>query len=86
MCRDFRLLIDSFDRFKPYYLPIDSPKRQHFLDRINEGLGMALVSDWAPQGTDHKNYNTDYRNIDAAPCVQVLCAEIKPFLDRFYDS
>lgn len=86
LCRDFHTLIDQYDRLKPLYLPLDSPKREDFLEAINQALGVQLVTDWIPKGVDHSNDSIDYRTVVADPCIQVLCAEIKPFLDRFYDS
>lgn len=86
LCRDIHTLIDTFDIFDPLYLPLDSDRRDDFLNAINADLGTHIVTDWEARGVDYHNDGIDYRDIDAEPCIQRLCTEIKPFLDRFYDS
>lgn len=48
---DLSYLVDHFDGFNPYYLPIDRPDRQAYLDRINDGLGLNLQTDWPVFGS-----------------------------------
>ena len=43
----YRIQRKFVDKFGPLYFPIDSPKRQIFLDRINERLGTQIETDWA---------------------------------------
>jgi len=85
MCADFRTLVEKLNPLNPYYLPIDSDRRQEFLDKINDGLGLNLETDWKPIGEQKGNSHLRHDAVDCSPVVAKLCEEIKPFLDRFYD-
>ena len=84
MCDDFRTVVEQFDPLNPYYLPIDSERRQDFLDEINIAFDLELETDWTPIGEIEGNAHLRHGDVECSPLVAELCDEIKPFLDRFY--
>ncbi len=45
---DFRRLVSAIDPLGPYYLPLDVPNRQEYLDLINRELCQNLTTKWTP--------------------------------------
>jgi hypothetical protein len=86
MCRNFRTIVYTLDPLNPHYLPIDSPDRQKYLDKINEDMDLDLKTDWEPTGKRLGNDKLRHYDCPADPQTLKLCEEIKPFLDRFYDT
>jgi hypothetical protein len=87
MCRDFRTLYYKFDLLGPRYLPLDVDNRQDYLDKINEDFDLDLQTDWSPAGSERLGYhNLRHQQCNGDSHTLELCKEIKPFLDRFYDS
>lgn len=78
------LLVTEIDVLSPFYLPIDVPDRQGYLDSLCALLERPATADWTPQGSYHGNSELRHTDIDASPEVEGLCERIKPFLDRFY--
>ncbi len=77
-------LVNDIDPLGPYYLPLDSEKRDACLQQINEGLGLRLHTLWQPAGVKQNNQRLRHSDVSASPGVTALCNRIKPFLDRFY--
>lgn len=46
LCSQYRALVTALDPLKPFYLPVDVPNRQKYLDLINDITGLNLVTDW----------------------------------------
>ena len=46
MLDGFRRLVTAIDPLNPYYLPLDVPDRQDWLDRINNDLNLDLQTNW----------------------------------------
>lgn len=61
---------------KPYILPIDHDNRQEYLDRINEGLGLSLKTDWPV--INKKNFQSPLGSDFS------VCERHRPFFDRIY--
>ncbi len=80
----FECLVNDVDKFDPYYLPLDSDRRDEYLQKINEGLGLDLVTDWGAKGVKQNNQSLRHTDVTASRNVEALCERIKPFLDRFY--
>jgi hypothetical protein len=41
----------QFDRFNPFYIPIDKTDKQNRLDALADHLGVELATDWTPINT-----------------------------------
>jgi hypothetical protein len=46
MCVLWYILAEMLDKYNPYYLPVDHKDRDSYLQKINEGLGLNLKTDW----------------------------------------
>jgi len=68
----------------PFFLPLDVPDRQDYLDRLNEATGLGLKTDWKPEGVKNNNFDLRYTDVEPNQRTVALCERIKPFLDRFY--
>jgi hypothetical protein len=84
MCREYKTMIEEYDKFDPLYIPIDSPHREKYLASLNNRLGLDLETDWTPVGEEEDNSDYDYTVPTEHECVERLCADIEPFLRRFY--
>ncbi len=83
MFEGFRMLVTAIDPLKPYYLPIDVPDRQNWLDRINTDLGLELRTDWAVIG-EHDPLGPPGRLCSTEIAwVEGLMEELSGFFGRF---
>ena len=80
LVEEWRVLIDKIDPHKPYYLPIDSPDRQNYLDAINKDLGLNIRTRWKVAHSKKETYSL---NPNSYPIDKELDF-IKPFTSRFY--
>ena len=69
---------------EPFFLPLDVPDRQDYMDAINEATGLDLKTDWKPRGVRHNNSDLRHTDIEPTEKIEALCERIKPFIDRFY--
>ncbi|MBT8439714.1 MAG: hypothetical protein KJO91_08305 [Gammaproteobacteria bacterium] len=78
------VLVEDIDPLQPFYLPLDVPDRQDYLDTLNAATGRDMATDWSPQGVVHNNQ--DLRHTDLTPSADILalCDRIGGFLSRFY--
>ena len=81
----WEVLVNEIDPLEPYYLPLDVPDRQDYLDRLNTATGRSMVTDWGAKGVIHNNQAMRYTDIKPSAEIVALCERIKPFLDRFYE-
>ncbi len=80
MCDFYRRLVTAVDPFEPFYIPLDVPTRQTYLDLINESLGLGLETDWPVwKSTGLKGTLADH---DQA-LVTDLIDELSGFFGRF---
>lgn len=84
MIECFDCLVDVVDKEDPHYLPLDSDRRDKYLDALNSDLGLNLTTDWGAKGVKQNNQSLRHQDVKASPEVEDLCNRIKPFLDRFY--
>ena len=75
---EWKFLIDEIDPYNPYYLPIDSPQRQDYLDVINKDLGINARTRWKPVHSKKQTFNLQPKEIDSELDF------IKPLISRFY--
>ena len=76
----FRRLVTAIDPLKPFYLPLDVPNRQHYLDLINDVTGLELTTDWHVHGSigeQGKLTGTDH------PVMADFMEELSGFFGRF---
>ena len=78
------VMVEDIDPLNPYYLPLDVPDRQDWLDQLNERENWNLTTDWSPRASKNNNYDLRYTDLDAVPKIRELCERIQPFLDKFY--
>lgn len=55
-------LKEEIDPYVPYYLPLDSPERGHWLQEINRSLGTSFTTDWPMLG--HSEATTELDDKD----------------------
>ena len=70
LIREWRELEWLSANYAPYFLPVDTSDRDQHLQRINEGLGLSLKTDWEP-----------VRSKGSAPVKSPVWL---PLFDRFY--
>ena len=63
------LLMNEIDPLNPYYLAVDSPKRDDQLNEINESLGLRLKTDWKPQNSVTETYNLSKTELTPMPTL-----------------
>ena len=80
----WRTMVFDIAPLNPFFLPLDVPDRQDYLDALNEATGLGLKTDWKPRGVKHDNFDLRYTDITPTAEILALCEEIQPFLDRFY--
>jgi len=80
LCSQYRALVTALDPLKPFYLPVDVPNRQKYLDLINDGAGLNLATDWPvwkPSGEKGKFAGRDHE------LMADLQNELSDFFGRF---
>lgn len=77
-------LIGKIDCFKPYYLPIDSPDRDNYLEAINNGLNLDLKTDWPVVHSVGNTWNLEPDDIDVDVEVVDFVNRNSGFFNRFY--
>ena len=83
MCIAWYILAEQLDKYNPYYLPVDHKDRDLYLQRINEGLGLNLKTDWPMTNSKHNTLKPEDLGEDQEQ-VDRLCENIKPFLSKIY--
>lgn len=81
----WELLVNEIDPHGPIYLPIDSPRRDEYLDNLNMHLGTDIQTDWKPVGSFKGNHALRHQDISGPPIIHELSERISGFLGRFYD-
>jgi len=87
MCQMFRELTNIYDKYDPFYIPLDTELRKSALNSINDELVVKLTTDWRPIHSKREGSSvrfTDNIELKEGELVDELIEEIKPFLDRFY--
>lgn len=83
MCIAWYILAEQLDQYNPYYLPVDHKDRDLYLQKINEGLGLDLKTDWPMVNSKHNTLKPEDLGEDQEQ-VDRLCNNIKPFLQKIY--
>lgn len=83
MCVLWYILVEMLDKYDPYYLPVDHKDRDLYLQKINEGLGLDLKTDWPMVNSKHNTLKPEDLGEDQEQ-VDRLCNNIKPFLQKIY--
>lgn len=87
MCQMFREMVYIYDKYNPFYIPLDSELRESALNSINDQLMVKLTTQWKPIHSKREGSNnrfTDSIKLKEQKLVDELIEEIQPFLDRFY--
>lgn len=79
----YYILVEILDKYDPLYLPIDSKRRDEYLEAINKALKTDYQTDW-PMVSVHNTRKPDLG--EYTEDIDRLCKNIKPFLDRFYGN
>ena len=77
----YMLLMEEIEPLNPYYLAVDSPKRENQLNEINESLGLRLKTDWKPQNSVTETYNLSKTELTPMP---TLLDVVGPLMTRLY--
>ena len=84
LIQSIETLVNDIDPLEPYYLPLDVPDRQDYLDELNVATGLSLTTRWTPRGVVQNNAALTHRDVQPSAEIEALCERIKPFLDGFY--
>lgn len=86
MCVMWYVLVEQLDRYNPYYIPVDSPNRNDWLDRLNKGLRLDLSTNWPIINSKHNTFEATIEDIpeDNREQIERLCKNLDDFLSRFY--
>jgi len=87
MCQMFREMVNVYDKYNPFYIPLDTDLRDDALNSINKELMLKLTTQWKPVHSKRegsKSRFTDSIELKEGKLVEELIEEIQPFLDRFY--
>ena len=79
MFKQWELLIQTVDRCNPWFVPVDHPERQHFLDELADDTGLALETRWKKYGSKP---GMAYLDPDEQELVNQLVAT--EFVQAFY--
>lgn len=81
LCDYYRRLVSAVDPFEPFYLPLDRPDRQEYLDSINRGTWLNLETDWPIWQSigGHARLNEEEEEM-----VVDLLDELSGFFTRFW--
>lgn len=77
-------LVCRYDHQQPYYLPIDSHHRSDYLDDINEGLGLNLVTNWPVLYSTKGSSASNWDDITDKDYAWQLTYDFQSFFTRFY--
>lgn len=83
MCVCWYILVEQLDKYDPYYLPVDRPDRDEYLQKIGDGIGLDLKTDWPMTNSKHNTTKIGDLGEDQEQ-VDRLCKNIDHFLKRFY--
>ena len=86
LIKNFRDMVRIFDPLNPYWLPVDSSRRDVYLSVIENELDLELSHDWPVVNTAQGTAGLNWEDLDPCPEIIELTEEIQPFLDRFYPT
>lgn len=67
------------------FVPVDSPERDSFIERMNDKLGTNIRPDWGEVINGYQNtHNMTYKDIEPLPEVKALAEDLNTFLANFY--
>lgn len=84
MVLGFRNLMEHFAPLEPYWMPVDSEARFDCIERMAEGLGLPLQTDWAPKHVFQQTHGMDRDHLSPSREVRALVEEMEPLLSRLY--
>ena len=77
-------LITKIDPLDPLYLPVDSPLRGEYLEKIEAALGREIHVDWSPfRGTDKVDFSVGL-DMEQDDRIRRLMQRHEAFFDRFW--
>ena len=80
----WEVMANEIAPLRPFWLPLDVPDRQDYLDLLNERTGLSLTTDWSPAGVKHNNSDLRWQDVEPTPEIAALTERIQPFLEQFY--
>ena len=81
---NWRLLVNQIFRHDPYFIAIDTDRRDDQLGQINLELGLTLENDWKVVNSVSNTYNLRYTDIEPQAVIKELVEEIHDFLKLYY--
>lgn len=87
--KDLNELVDNYkiltelDYYNPFYLPIDTPNKNYYLNKISDFLNINLITEWEVKNSIHSTYSLHWTDIKPDPIIEKLVEETR-LLDRFY--
>lgn len=84
MIKAYQTLIARFDPLHPYYMPVDSLRRDDFLDSLR-AIDSNLETDWGVVHSQSGTYGLSIESITPSAEVIKLISDNRAFFARFYD-
>lgn len=84
MIEYFRTYMQKFFPLDPYIMPVDSPLREEALQRMRDGLGMDLRTDWPVINGKQSTHRIALQDCRPSLPVIKLAKEMEPLLSRYY--
>lgn len=83
MIRNFKLL-ETFMTYDPYFLPVDSERREDALQAMRDGLNIPFETEWPIRNSACGTGDYRFEDMQPSPEVTALAEDMDWLLDRWY--
>jgi hypothetical protein len=80
----YRTLLERFLPLKPYFMPVDSDRREEALQRLSDGVGVRLATDWSVVNGMKSTHTLKLEEITPIKPVVELAKELEPLMADLY--
>jgi hypothetical protein len=80
----YRTLLDRFLPLNPYFMPVDSDRREEALQRLSEGVGVRLTTDWSVVNGMKGTHKVKLEEITPTRQVVELTRGLEPLMEDLY--
>jgi hypothetical protein len=80
----YRTLLERFLPLNPYFMPVDSDRREEALQRLSEGVGVRLTTDWSVVNGMKGTHKMKLEEIVPTRQVVELTRGLEPLMESLY--
>ena len=84
MYYNYQQLIDKVDTLSPFYISIDTDKRDDQLKALNDSLNLNLLNDWSVKNSFHATSGLDVKELKPSKEVEAFFKDNQEFFAKFY--